>query len=87
MNLLIPPAMNLIVPLLFFYKDGFVIKESMKNDMPSNKQTEPVWASSMAINTISNIFFSLFNSLNLNAKNPTIPPHYWKIAVPLGCKG
>ena len=32
------PAIELIAPLLFFYKDSFNIKCSMKDDMPLNKE-------------------------------------------------
>ena len=39
MNPLIPPAMCYIVPLLFFYKDGFGIKWAITVDMPLNKET------------------------------------------------
>ena len=40
MNLFIPPAMDWIVWLLFFYKEGFVIKYPTKVDMPSKKETQ-----------------------------------------------
>ena len=40
MNPLILPAMALIVPLLFFYKDDFGIKLSKKVDMQLNKETK-----------------------------------------------
>ena len=41
MNPLIQPSMVYIVLLLFFYKDGFGIKLSIKIDMPLNKETNP----------------------------------------------
>ena len=41
MNPLIPLVMGLVVPLLFFYKDGFGIK-SIKADMLLNKETKTV---------------------------------------------
>ena len=41
MNFLILPAKGYIVSLLFFYKDGFGIKLTMKADMPLNKETNP----------------------------------------------
>ena len=34
-----PPAMDLIIPLLF-YKDGFDIKELTKVEMPLSRETE-----------------------------------------------
>ena len=39
MKLDIPLVMGWIVPLLFFYKDGFGIKLPSKVDMPLNKET------------------------------------------------
>ena len=41
MNHLNPPAKGLVVPLLFFYKDGFCIKQPMKVDIPLNKENKP----------------------------------------------
>ena len=37
---IISPAIGWIVPLLFFYKDGFGIKSPIKVDMPLNKETK-----------------------------------------------
>ena len=38
---IIPPAMDEILSLLSFDKDGFHIKQSSKVDMPLNKETKP----------------------------------------------
>ena len=38
MNHVIPPSIGLIVPLLFFYKDGFGIESPSKIDMALNKR-------------------------------------------------
>ena len=40
MNRIIYPAVSLIVPLLFLYKDGFDIKYPTKIDMQLIKETE-----------------------------------------------
>ena len=40
MSPLIPSAVDLIVALLFFYKDGFSIKWPMKVDIPLNKKSK-----------------------------------------------
>ena len=41
MNPLIVLAICYIVPLLFFYENGFGIKWPTKVDMPLNKETKP----------------------------------------------
>ena len=40
-NLLIPPAVVLILPLLSFYKYYFGIKKATKVDMPLDKEIKP----------------------------------------------
>ena len=40
MNLFIHPALDLMVSLLLFYKDGFAIKWPTKDDMPLSKETK-----------------------------------------------
>ena len=41
MKPLILPSMGWIIPLLFFYENGFGIKYPTKVDMPLNKETKP----------------------------------------------
>ena len=44
-----PIAMNLIVPLLFFYKDVFGVKKPTKVDILWNKETKPNQTSTLEV--------------------------------------
>ena len=71
MNPLIPTAMGYILPLLFFYKDGFGIKKPMKADMPLNKEKNG-WFE-------FNVYPSQRPVTIPRVKNPACPTNNWVV--------
>ena len=67
MHPLILPVIGSIVPPLFFYKDGFSIKQPMKVDVPLNKTKS--WCEyqiDMTYLDIVTLFFKLYTCIYLN---------------------
>ena len=71
MNPYIPSTMVKIVPLLFFYKEGFGVKNSVKVDMPLNKETEKrkqakgKIATIISLNSKISICHTIYKSVNV----------------------